>query len=105
VLDTHRLSISTQETARPAEDLRNQSAEIQNGGLALINGQVFSALKGWIFRYFKVTGLPLFKVTGLPLFKVTGLPLFKVTGLPPGEKLRHVLADFAGELGGSLVEE
>jgi len=97
VLDTHRLSISTQETARPAEDLRNQSAEIQNGGLALINGQVFSALNGWIFRYFKVTGLP--------LFKVTGLPLFKVTGLPPGEKLRHVLADFAGELGGSLVEE
>ena len=97
MLDTHRLSISTQETARPAEDLRNQSAEIQNGGLALINGQVFSALNGWIFRYFKVTGLP--------LFKVTGLPLFKVTGLPPGEKLRHVLADFAGELGGSLVEE
>jgi len=97
VLDTHRLSISTQETARPAEDLRNQSTEIQNGGLALINGQVFSALNGWIFRYFKVTGLP--------LFKVTGLPLFKVTGLPPGEKLRHVLADFAGELGGSLVEE
>ena len=97
MLDTHRLSISTQETARPAEDLRNQSAEIQNGGLALINGQVFSALNGWIFRYFKVTGLP--------LFKVTGLPLFKVTGLPPGEKHRHVLADFAGELGGSLVEE
>lgn len=89
MLDTHRLSISTQEIARPAEDLRNQSAEIQNGGLALINGQVFSALNGWIFRY----------------FKVTGLPLFKVTGLPPGEKLRHVLADFAGELGGSLVEE